>query len=829
MRLKTGSLFIISLAFITFIIISLRVYAGVHAGLAEVCIGTQPVITPIGNLGRAPSLVRFTYDVDCTLKIWNETSGQFYYIPCNDGSVMFMDDIWYANGTTSPLADIFDINPNTGVIDFTPTLSQVDNYTVNISVFSICTEFGGDGEVTDFEVFLNRAPVFDPIENQTVWEDGYCDASVICSEKGCCGTDLPGLCPVTIDLNATELDEDTVTYSCNDTTYFTVDPTTGFAEWTPTNDDVGLHWFTCYATDSYGTRGSQEFYIYVNNTNDEPILDLIPNFTVSNNKELYEDTEFEYDVNATDPDGDDITYLDNTPLFVINEETGEIIFTPQASQVGNYTVKITADDGICSGVTDQLVLFEILPVNDVPQFVDPIISFSVTNESTLCVDVNVTDEEDGDNTVENLNFTFTDDTDFFDINSTGGFCFTPNGSQAGESYIINISVTDTGIPDYGIGNATNSSLVTLYITAPPWNDFAPVIDSYSPDLYYEKAKVEMPNCLNFSLTAHDPDKPEEINLTIYWYVDGKLVKTTGSPPGLAVDSYEKCGWPCPYVTNITAVVTDGYYETPLEWTINVIRPCELVKGSGGESPGGGRGRYYCKPVWVCTDWSTCMINDLQLRVCKDLKECSTTTDKPPEVRSCIFTPIPTCFDGIKNQDEILADCGGVCKPCPTCSDGICNQGELCSVCDVDPNRCPRDLKGNIMVDCGGPCPLCPKIVAVLQPKTTTWKTTAITIIKISLIILLILLILLIIILRLIRYLSKKAVTTEKEKSELVLVNEINALIKYAEKAIDKKDMEQLKLICTNIELRYNRLTSTKNKKKIYPKLEKLQKAIKVGF
>ncbi len=31
--------------------------------------------------------------------------------------------------------------------------------------------------------------------------------------------------------------------------------------------------------------------------------------------------------------------------------------------------------------------------------------------------------------------------------------------------------------------------------------------------------------------------------------------------------------------------------------------------------------------------------------------------------SCIKEPLETCIDGIKNQDEVQIDCGGICSPC----------------------------------------------------------------------------------------------------------------------------------------------------------------------
>ena len=63
--------------------------------------------------------------------------------------------------------------------------------------------------------------------------------------------------------------------------------------------------------------------------------------------------------------------------------------------------------------------------------------------------------------------------------------------------------------------------------------------------------------------------------------------------------------------------------------------------------------------------------------------------RPSGTRVCYFTENPNCRDGITNCHdgacELLVDCGGPCSPCPTCSDGIQNQGE-----------------GG--ADCGGPCP-----------------------------------------------------------------------------------------------------------------------------
>ena len=99
----------------------------------------------------------------------------------------------------------------------------------------------------------------------------------------------------------------------------------------------------------------------------------------------------------------------------------------------------------------------------------------------------------------------------------------------------------------------------------------------------------------------------------------------------------------------------------------------------------------CMPDWSCGNWSRCFPQGFRIRECIDLKNCNTTIFRPNTTEPCSYTP--TCFDGVKNQDEEGVDCGGVCKKgcgfLQTCYDNIRNNGE----------------EG---VDCGGPCPPCQK-------------------------------------------------------------------------------------------------------------------------
>ncbi len=168
-------------------------------------------------------------------------------------------------------------------------------------------------------------------------------------------------------------------------------------------------------------------------------------------------------------------------------------------------------------------------------------------------------------------------------------------------------------------------------------------------------------------------------------------------------------------------VTDSWgafnYSNNVTLTVKEPPPPETPKPSGG---GGGGGRVYeelCENYWVCGAWGPCdPINNTRTRHCIDLAQCPVARNKPKEVENCTY--IPTCYDKIKNQNEIGIDCGGPCPSCWTCFDGIKNQDEEgidcggpcmdCPTCYDGKRNCQRLDKETVFcergVDCGGPCP-----------------------------------------------------------------------------------------------------------------------------
>jgi hypothetical protein len=88
----------------------------------------------------------------------------------------------------------------------------------------------------------------------------------------------------------------------------------------------------------------------------------------------------------------------------------------------------------------------------------------------------------------------------------------------------------------------------------------------------------------------------------------------------------------------------------------------------------------------------------------------------------VCKPCETCWDGIRNQDEVFTDCGGICPSCGTCSDGLLNQNETAIDCGGVCPSCPTcdDMiqnQGETGIDCGGPCAPCPPTFTIIYPES----------------------------------------------------------------------------------------------------------------
>ncbi|MFH1849100.1 MAG: tandem-95 repeat protein [archaeon] len=182
----------------------------------------------------------------------------------------------------------------------------------------------------------NRAPVISPIAVQQAVEDT----------------------PFTYTIAASDPDIDNKLVYSSNSTVMTTKRLTGRMSFTPRQANVGTRTIRVFAADGR-TRVNRTFVLNITNVNDAPVLSVIGAQTI------IENSTFTFDVNATDDDGDALTYSDDTGLFDINSSTGILSFTPGFQDSGVFPVTITVVD--TSGASDyELVYFTVLDQNVAP-------------------------------------------------------------------------------------------------------------------------------------------------------------------------------------------------------------------------------------------------------------------------------------------------------------------------------------------------------------------------------------------------------------------------------------------------------------------------------
>ncbi|MCD4759333.1 DNRLRE domain-containing protein [archaeon] len=208
---------------------------------------------------------------------------------------------------------LFVINFTTGLINFTTTLGDVGDYIVTITVNDSLNEYA----TSLFNLAINDWPNASSIPVGNATEDA------------------------SFNLNISDYINNTVgslTFYDN-SSLFNIGNDTGIISFTPDNESIGNHSINITVVDQYGLSDSLlNWTLRITAVNDCPIFPSIPNQSV------IVGLWFEYDVNATDEEGDTIYYYDNSPFFVINESTGLINFSVNSSMMGVNIINITVND-----------------------------------------------------------------------------------------------------------------------------------------------------------------------------------------------------------------------------------------------------------------------------------------------------------------------------------------------------------------------------------------------------------------------------------------------------------------------------------------------------
>lgn len=142
-------------------------------------------------------------------------------------------------------------------------------------------------------------------------------------------------------LSAVDPDGDPVTFSINkapDGVSLTAD---NLIVWTPTENQLGSHFFEVQAEDSIGALTTQSFNILVREilNNAAPIINSTPVF------DAFAGKVYKYKIQATDPDGHTVIYrLGDVPDGVTLSDEGVLSWIPNADQKGAQLLKVRAFD-----------------------------------------------------------------------------------------------------------------------------------------------------------------------------------------------------------------------------------------------------------------------------------------------------------------------------------------------------------------------------------------------------------------------------------------------------------------------------------------------------
>ena len=205
------------------------------------------------------------------------------------------------------------LDSQTGDFAWTPSYTQAGSYSVTFRA--------SDGNSLDSETItitvsnVNRAPVLGAISDQSVNENTLLSFSV----------------------NATDPDGQTLTYSVSGLPNGAALASQTFT-WTPAYNQAGTFAVTFTADDGQA-QDSQAITITVNNVNRAPV------FSAINNKSVWSDDPLTFTIDATDPDGDAVTYSANIVPSGATFITETFDWTPSPAQIGSYNVTFYASDG----------------------------------------------------------------------------------------------------------------------------------------------------------------------------------------------------------------------------------------------------------------------------------------------------------------------------------------------------------------------------------------------------------------------------------------------------------------------------------------------------
>ena len=317
----------------------------------------------------------------------------------------------------------------------------------------------GDGDDDDDTPTPNNAPTLASVPEQTVIENG----------------------DVTFTVNASDADGDDLVFSASSPTNGTVTQTiSGTFKYEPNPDFSGSDTFTVSVSDGRGGTDIVAVNITITPApNEAPVFD---DSDAEGNREVAtdENTDVIIQLNASDADGDDLTFaLDSQTtanggeVRFLEGSSDKVVYTPATNYVGSDTFDVTVSDGN-GGTATQTINMRVDIINTAPVAEDD--TFTVNEDVTTELDV-LANDSDSDNTLDGTSITLLTDVSngTLTYNNDGTFSYTPDADFNGnDSFVYTLADSD-GASD----TATATITVEAVNDAPVAVDDALTIDEDS--------------------------------------------------------------------------------------------------------------------------------------------------------------------------------------------------------------------------------------------------------------------------------------------------------------------------------------------------------------
>ena len=330
------------------------------------------------------------------------------------------------------------INSSTGLINWTPTSTGDYDVIVEVSDNGYPVESTNQNFTIHVgQVSTNQAPniTSTPITLATVNQ------------------------PYAYNVDATDPDGDTLTYSLSTKPAgMTINSSTGLINWTPasTGDynvivEVSDNGYPVLST-------TQSFTIHVGEApiNQAPVITSTPITTAT------VDQTYVYNVNATDPNGDTLTYsLTTKPAgMTIKSWNGLINWTPSATQIGNNDVTVKVSDGDLTDTQSFTITVEGEGVT--PNLKLTPSSQTVTQGSQATINVVAEDITDLKGASITLNF----DASKLEYSSSTAGSFIPNATLMANSTngSVTLDIAGLGASGYHSGMGTGTIIIVKFDT-----------------------------------------------------------------------------------------------------------------------------------------------------------------------------------------------------------------------------------------------------------------------------------------------------------------------------------------------------------------------------